>query len=914
MINGSTAFNNAVTDGGYPYVARIKRNNVVVECEVISCSTIKGTTGNEEFNVGTGFVPYVELELKELNTNLENQEIELEIGVRISDSDTEWIRIGFFTVTKAPASTVKTTITAVGRIAGVLSGVIPTTPTTITAESLLNSIQTAVRGAGYANFNIVTTGVSLPSDTIDINTTGLSCKDILGELVKILGCYVTEDSNGNVVLFNYDTTTVIDYNGNRMTQHPVFNNYDFELSGLKIVYEQAYETEDEEFVPEKAFSTDPPVTITLENPYITTQSLFDNFCDNCIGLSYRPGNIVLAHGDPRLEPFDVLRITDTDGVQYILPCMYLVHTITGGLVTNVVAPGQGEVEESLTTPGPFTQQLEKMSAQILSVNEAVVNRLKVSDLTAQRISAIVVDAINLTSDTIDAKNINVTQLTATQAFVDALNAGLINAGVITTDDLTAGTVSADLITAINLAADTIDASRVNVAQLVANQAFLNAITAHVATLGYAEIDFANVNVSTINQAWIQDLFVRGGFIANDGTVFHLTGVHISGDLIDANTIKADALLLQGQNGLYYKINVDELGQTTADSDPKYQTGIDGKAIIAHSITATEITTQNIQGTGGWINFASGTFAYTNATSGHGIVWDGNELVISTDRMTVGEVDLSDAIESALNAADVAMSTLIYDHTYEYVRDSNNNPVSANFTAFVYRGGVDVKTEYPAENFTWYLKKEEKGTGVVTETLIGTGYTCSVNLSDCGYGAEVIGKFSAQDEADALSTDGDNLTNADNENLSVRATGDSVRVRDLTVSTTIFPSDKLMVIGSEDEHLVSVQTLQSYLNANLDKQVLFNTTAYWNAQTSLVSDANTLYIYTDYQYDSGGNKVAGIKVGDGNAYVVDLPFTDAIATEHIADNTIHITTTERNFWNNKVRCYYAGTENLIFTTT
>lgn len=262
--------------------------------------------------------------------------------------------------------------------------------------------------------------------------------------------------------------------------------------------------------------------------------------------------------------------------------------------------------------------------------------------------------------------------------------------------------------------------------------------------------------------------------------------------------------------------------------------------------------------------------------------------------------------------DVLGKTLIYDHTYEYVRE-NNKPVSANFTAFLYRGGVDVKAEYPTENFTWYLKKEEKGTGEVTETLIGTGYTCSVNLSDCGYGAEVIGKFTLIDDADALAESGDNLTNAENENLSVRATGDAVRVRDLSVSSTIFPTDKLMVVGNEDEHLVGMETLQDYLNAHLDKQVLFDTTANWNSQLSLISKADTIYIYTDYKTDSQGRHVAGIKVGDGLAYLIDLPFTDAIATEHIEDNTRHITQAERDSWNNKVRCYYAGTEQLIFTT-
>lgn len=263
--------------------------------------------------------------------------------------------------------------------------------------------------------------------------------------------------------------------------------------------------------------------------------------------------------------------------------------------------------------------------------------------------------------------------------------------------------------------------------------------------------------------------------------------------------------------------------------------------------------------------------------------------------------------------DVLGKTLIYDHTYEYVRDSNNKPISANFTAFLYRGGVDVKTEYPTSYFTWYLKKEEKGTGVISETQIGTGYTCSVNLSDCGYGAEIIGKFTLVEDSNALTNNGNNLTNTNNTPLSVRASGDSVRVRDLSTTTAIFPTDKLMIIGAEDEHLVTIQTLEQYLNANLTKQVRFDTTANWNSQTTLVSEANTIYIYTDHGTSSEGYDIAGIKVGDGMAYVVDLPFIDEAVTEHIADSNIHVTPAEKAFWNNKVRCYLTGTEQLIFTT-
>ena len=55
-------------------------------------------------------------------------------------------------------------------------------------------------------------------------------------------------------------------------------------------------------------------------------------------------------------------------------------------------------------------------------------------------------------------------------------------------------------------------------------------------------------------------------------------------------------------------------------------------------------------------------------------------------------------------------------------------------------------------------------------------------------------------------------------------------------------------------------------------------------------------------------VPGIKIGDGSAYVVDLPF-------------VNITSEQVNFWNNKVNCYLeteltdeGNNETLVFTRT
>ena len=113
------------------------------------------------------------------------------------------------------------------------------------------------------------------------------------------------------------------------------------------------------------------------------------------------------------------------------------------------------------------------------------------------------------------------------------------------------------------------------------------------TASKADIDFANVATANITEAWIKDLMIQGRMLSNEGQFFQLVGVRVNGDLIIGNTIQADKLLLQGEDGLYYAINVNSLGETTASADEKYQHGIDGSILVAHSVTADKVTVADL---------------------------------------------------------------------------------------------------------------------------------------------------------------------------------------------------------------------------------------------------------------------------------------------------------------------------------
>lgn len=110
--------------------------------------------------------------------------------------------------------------------------------------------------------------------------------------------------------------------------------------------------------------------------------------------------------------------------------------------------------------------------------------------------------------------------------------------------------------------------------------------------------------------------------------------------------------------------------------------------------------------------------------------------------------------------------------------------------------------------------------------------------------------------------------------------------------------------------------KQYIGDLFSSKIRINTTANWNADKSYVPDAGVLIIYTDGATE-GDKLVPKIKVGDGNAYLIDLPFSDIdiknLLDEHISNQSIHITDDERANWNDKVSISVnQANEEVIFT--
>lgn len=201
-----------------------------------------------------------------------------------------------------------------------------------------------------------------------------------------------------------------------------------------------------------------------------------------------------------------------------------------------------------------------------------------------------IEAVNARINTLEAANVNI------QNTLTAVNA-----------DIT--TLKADDVTIKN----TLNANKAKIETLETNSATisgkLTAAEGEIASLKtgklsasdiegkYANIDFSNITKATMKEFYagsgiIKDVVLQNGVITGE-----LSGITISGDLIKANTLIANKLVIQGEDGLYYRLNTDGKTVETEQTD---QNSLNGTVIQAKSVTASKINVTDLQAFGATI--------------------------------------------------------------------------------------------------------------------------------------------------------------------------------------------------------------------------------------------------------------------------------------------------------------------------
>lgn len=289
-----------------------------------------------------------------------------------------------------------------------------------------------------------------------------------------------------------------------------------------------------------------------------------------------------------------------------------------------------KVVENITEVNTHVENLEADNANIkilvaekASINDLEASNARIGNLESDHVSTTDLQAVNGEITNLKAKDVtiegNLTAATGRIGVVEAdtakihdLTADEIHAGITYTNDLIAGNVTAENVVSDHSTIGNLDAN-------------------------YAKINATNIDSAAIRNTWVDKIMVQSGLLAYASQIYTLDAIQVNAANITAGTLDVNRLIVTVDDQKYL-VNIDP---TTGD--PSYQK-LDGNIveprtitadkILAGAITTNEITTNNLQGTNGWINLHDGTFFYGDgasfASATNAISWNGSKLQIKAD--------------------------------------------------------------------------------------------------------------------------------------------------------------------------------------------------------------------------------------------------------------------------------------------
>lgn len=277
-----------------------------------------------------------------------------------------------------------------------------------------------------------------------------------------------------------------------------------------------------------------------------------------------------------------------DGSDILTPVASAASAEEGERVTVMIKNHAAIVTGNVSSPSARIDDIGDISELIEKVVEfdtVLADKIGTEEFSAEVARITELEVEHAVLETALADKVSTEELEAESARIDELETDKLDADAA---DLKFATIE-DL-TATDSDIYNLYARFATVAQLEALKGDFKGLTAEEANLLYANIDFTN-----IGSAAMENLYSKSGLIENvtigDGTISgRLVGVTIIGDIIEAGTLKADKLVILGEDGLYYKLNTN--GVTTSSEQTEYNS-LNGSIITAKSITATQISVSDL---------------------------------------------------------------------------------------------------------------------------------------------------------------------------------------------------------------------------------------------------------------------------------------------------------------------------------
>lgn len=328
-----------------------------------------------------------------------------------------------------------------------------------------------------------------------------------------------------------------------------------------------------------------------------------------------------------------------DGSDLLTPITTTADMINGERVTVMIKDHTAIVSGNIDSPAARGEDVEDIGKAVSEFEIVIADKVSTDKLLAEVARITALEALNATiTGKLDANEASIQELTAAnvtitgkingyEATFDKIEAANANiTGRLEAAEIEVGTIKADN-TEIKgkLSAAEGNITKLQTEKLSASEAdikyaaidILDAATARIGTLetdygnfkGVTTTDltaikgtiqsldstYANIDFTNIGKAAMEYFYAQSGLIQNvtvgDATITgELVGVTIRGDRIIGGTVIADKLVMKGTDGLYYKLNTDGV---KTEAEQTSENSLDGKVILANSITATKIDVQDL---------------------------------------------------------------------------------------------------------------------------------------------------------------------------------------------------------------------------------------------------------------------------------------------------------------------------------
>jgi hypothetical protein len=193
-----------------------------------------------------------------------------------------------------------------------------------------------------------TTGIMYPNIAIPKAYTLETCTIVMSEVCKLIGCNLVADRNGNLV-FRWFTSCGVTYPiDNHWSQR--LDESDYTLGRLSCTTSDGTLT-----------SGDSGGTVLFSSDYMIQAQL--NSIRTAIAMTYRGANIEIS-GDPSIDPWDIITVTDLEGNTHAIPVMNNILTFDGAIKNAITAYAQTETEAQYGTDSSGTKKLMEIQKSI----------------------------------------------------------------------------------------------------------------------------------------------------------------------------------------------------------------------------------------------------------------------------------------------------------------------------------------------------------------------------------------------------------------------------------------------------------------------------------------------------------------------------------------------------------------------